>query len=103
MARAAQGFNYARYLALVSQMSEDVERLPPRMLKAYLRRRLHFIDLEIRQLCVKLDKHVYWSTSRSAWSAEPLDEERWTSLANLNYLVAARDALIDAIDSLRTD
>jgi hypothetical protein len=97
MARVAEGFRYAEYLASVARSGGDVERLPPRAMKSYLQRRLRVVEAQIELLAQQLDAGAL---QRGSWAQTSLDDERWTSLASLNYLFAARDALLRTIATL---
>ena len=100
MARAILTLRHRPYLSLVAQLRTDVERMPPRLMRAHLQRRLRLVELQIQLLDDKLGAGVQGRRSDLNWSTEPLDDDRWTSLANLSYLVAERDALRDTINLL---
>lgn len=100
MARAVKGFNYGNILALASRRAGDVERMSPYVRRVYLRRHLKLIEAQIQFLSHKLgidsDELVHdWT-----WAESPMDDDKWASLVNLDYLVAAREALLQTLDSL---
>jgi hypothetical protein len=74
--------------------------MSPRARKVYLRRRLSLIESQIQLLSDELDADDSRRFPQRAWRPREFDEQRWTSLANLSYLLAARDALKLAIDVL---
>jgi len=99
MARAVKGFRYADYLAIHARVGEDVERMSPRAMKNYLQFRLRLIEADIQHLSNKLGV----SGDRSARDRRPKEmiaREHWASLADLDYLLAARDALRQTIETL---
>lgn len=100
MARSAKGYNLAAYLAFMSRMSGDLERVPPRARKAYLKRRLQLIEAQIRALSDRLDAQSGDTGHRWAMFQEPFDDDRWAVLASLDYLISARQALKMTIATL---
>ena len=100
MARSLKGSNYARYLALMSRMGGDIERMPPRTKKVYLKRRLRLVDEQIRELSDKLDAHLRDNAHDWTLMQKPFDEDRWAVLVSLDYLITAREALKTAIRTL---
>lgn len=97
MARAVKGFNYGQMAALASVRGSDVERMTPRARKVYLQRHLHLVETQIRLLADRLGFDDDNLTREGEWTDGPLDEERWTSLINLDYLLATRDALKETL------
>jgi hypothetical protein len=100
MARAVKGFRYADYLALHAQTAEDVERMSPRAMKSYLQFRLHLVEAEIQYLSNKLGVNSDRVATRKRRPKEAMAHPQWASLADLDYLLAARDALRQTIDTL---
>ena len=100
MARSIKGFNYARYLALTPRMGGDLERMPPRTRKAYLQRRLRLVEAQIGALSDRLDIDSDGSVHSWAWAHEPFGDDRWAVLVSLDYLLAAREALMTTIEEL---
>ena len=99
MARVAKGFRYGEYLSLTTRAKTDVERMSPTARKAYLRRQLGYVEAQIGAVLNRLTEEEGWQEPPD-WSGQSLDEERWASLSSLGYLVAERDALVDAINGL---
>jgi hypothetical protein len=97
MARAVKGFNYSHMAALASVRGSDVERMTPRARKAYLQRHLHLVETQIHILAAQLGFDEDDLTREGEWTDSPLDEERWASLINLDYLLATRDALKETL------
>ena len=98
MARLARGFRYGDYLALLAQFDDDVERMSSRAQKRYLGRRLRAIEARIR-----LRSRQLMARERGpgpTWDAAAMADERRTCLADLNYLLAAREAIKDTISAL---
>lgn len=100
MARAVKQFRYGFYPALAARIGNDVERMGPVARKAYFERRLRMIETQIRMLSERMGVSEEDLTDDWAWSAEPLDDDRWASLVSLDYLLAARDTLIETIETL---
>ncbi len=100
MARAVKGFRYADYLAIHAQLGNDVERMSPRAMKAFLQFRLRLVEVEIQNLSNKLGISGDGNAARKLRPKEMIARQQWTSLADLDYLLAARDALIQTIDTL---
>ena len=100
MARSVKGHNYARYLALMSRMGGDIERMSPRTRKAYLRRRLRLVEAQIRSLSNRLGVDLDDSVHSWAWVQEPFGDDSWEVLVSLDYLIAAREALVTTIERL---
>ena len=99
MARAVKQFKYGFYPALASKAGNDIERMNPIARKAYFERRLRLIGTQIHLLSSG------WASEEDLvgdwmWSVEPLDDDRWASLVSLDYLLSARDALIETIETL---
>jgi len=99
MARVAKGFRYGEYLSLTARAKTDVERMSPAARKAYLRRQLRFVEAQIGAMLDRLTEEELWHEPPD-WSGQSLDEDRWASLSSLGYLVAERDALVEAINGL---
>jgi hypothetical protein len=100
MARAVPGFHNADFA--IAQLTHDVERMSPQLMRLYLERRLEAVESRIHALSNHLDaveQRAGLSTDWR-WSAHPVTEERWTFLADLSYCVAARDALKTVISAL---
>jgi len=100
MARAAKGFRYAYYLAASSQLGDDVERMSPRAMKVFLQYRLRFIEAQIQRLSGRLGLNVDRTTYRRIQPKEIVAGQHWAVLADLDYLLAARDALRQTIETL---
>ena len=100
MARADKRFRYGFYPALASKAGSHIERMNPVTRKAYLERRLRLIEAQIRILSERMGISEEDLFDDWAWSEEPLDDDRWASLVSLDYLLSARDALIETIESL---
>lgn len=100
MARAARGDRYKDYIAYMGRLDHDIERMSPRAIRRYLWRRLELVEFQIRMVSDRLDDNGPGSIPTWAWIEGSVDEETWTSLANLNYLLAAREALRDTINAL---
>ena len=100
MARSVKGYKLARHLAFMSRMGGDVERMPPRARKTYLKRRLQVIEAQIRALSDRLDAQSGDTGHRWAVFQEPFDDDRWAVLASLDYLISARQALKMTIATL---
>ena len=99
MARAAKGFRYGDYLAIHAQFAEDVERMSPRAMKSYLQFRLRLVEVEIQYLSNKLGISGDRIVTRKR-PKEMIAHKQWTSFADLDYLLAARDALRQTIETL---
>ena len=100
MARAVKHFRYGFYPALAAKAGNDIERMNPVARKAYLERRLRMIETQIRMLSERMGVSEDDLTADWTWSAEPLDDDRWASLVSLDYLLSARDTLIETIETL---
>lgn len=100
MARAIKDYHHGAYLALALRHEVDVERLSPQAMRSYLRANLRLIEAQIRVLSDQLEMRTRHVMPR--WSAphKPQPDDRWASLASLSYLMATRDALRKAIDTL---
>jgi len=99
MARSAKGINYAKLLALTSWMGGDVERMSPRARRTYFQRRLWLVEAEIQALSDRLDMAA--SDDWHGWTLAqgPIDSTKWAALVSLDYLIAARESLIAAIQT----
>ena len=100
MARAVKRFRYGFYPALAGKAGNDIERMKPVARKAYLERRLRLVEAQIRMLSEKTGVSEDDLAEDWTWSSEPLDDDRWVSLVSLDYLIAARDTLIETIETL---
>lgn len=100
MARSVKHFKYGFYPALAARAGNDIERMNPVARRAYLERRLRLIEAQIRMLSDRMGISEEDLAADWAWSAEPLDDDRWASLVSLDYLLSARDALIETIETL---
>jgi len=100
MARAAKGFNYGHMTALVSLRGSEVERMPSQARRLYLQRHLHLVETQIRMLAAKLGYDEDELERDGELAEKQLDEERWASLVNLDYLLTARDALRETLTKL---
>ncbi len=100
MARADKRFRYGFYPAFAAKAGHDIERMNPVTRKAYLEQRLRVIEAQIRILSDRMGVSEDDLADDWAWSVEPLDDDLWTSLVSLDYLLSARDALIEAIEAL---
>lgn len=99
MASVAKGFHYGEYLGLAARRrGADIERMSPRARKAYLNRQLRLVEAQIGFVIDRLTDGV--EDSEPDWSTRTLEGDRWSSLFSLGYLVAERDALVEAIDHL---
>lgn len=100
MARAVKQFKYGFYPALASKAGNDIERMNPIARKAYFERRLRLIETQIHLLSEWMGLSEEDLVGDWMWSVEPLDDDRWASLVSLDYLLSARDALIETIETL---
>ncbi|MCE5259639.1 MAG: hypothetical protein LLG44_11395 [Chloroflexi bacterium] len=100
MARAAKGYNYGHIAALVSLRGSAVEKMPASARKLYLQRHLHLVESQIRLLADKLGFDEESFDREDDWTDNQLDQERWSSLINLDYLLAERDALRETLAKL---
>jgi hypothetical protein len=100
MARAIKGYHYSAYQAFALRHEVDVERLSPQAMRSYLRANLRLIEAQIRVLSDQLDTQAGHVAPRWSVPQKPQQDDRWTSLASLSYLMATRDALRKAIDTL---
>ena len=100
MARAAKRYAYSHLLAMTSMRGSDVERLSPPQRRAYLQRQLRAIGLQIHLLGDELGVDPELEPSSWSWSVGPDDKERWSALLQLEYLVAAREALQETLDAV---
>ncbi len=100
MARAVQEFKYAEYLAQAARAGGDIERMSPQARKVYLRHRLRVIEAELQYLARRLDRDMPQATHHHTWPTMASVEDHWSSLASLNYLLAARDILKRTIATL---
>jgi cell division protein FtsB len=100
MARADKRFRHGFYTALAGKVGNDIERMNPVTRKAYLEWRLRLIEAQIRILAERVGVSEEDLAAERVWLAKPLDDDRWASLVSLDYLIAARDALIETIETL---
>ncbi len=100
MARAAKRFSHNRLLALSSMKGSDVEKLSPRQRRVYLERQLRIVGLQIYLLGNELGVDPELEPNAWSWSVESDDKERWSALLQLEYLVAAREAILETLDAL---
>lgn len=100
MARADKRFRYGFSPALAGKVGNDIERMNPVTRKAYLERRLRLIEVQIHILSERMGVSEEDLAADWVWSAESLNDDRWASLVSLDYLIAARDALIETIKTL---
>lgn len=101
MARAVPGFRYADYVAFRAQNNEDVERMSPRALEAYLQLRLYLVEAEIQHLSAKLGVNGDVLAARKRLPGDIMARQHWVTMADLDYLLAARDALRQTIETLQ--
>jgi hypothetical protein len=100
MAKAVKGFRYADCLAITAQVENDVERMSPRAMKAYLQLRLRLVEAQIQRLSIKLGVNADGTIRRKMHVGEIMAHQQWVSMADLDYLLAARDALRQTIETL---
>ncbi len=100
MARGAKRYAYNHLLAMTSMRGSDVERLSPPQRRAYLERQLRAVGLQIHLLGNELGVDPEVEPSGWSWSVGPNDKGRWSALLQLEYLVAARDALRETLDAI---
>ncbi len=100
MARAAKRFSYNRLLAMSSMKGSDVERLSPAQRRVYLERQLRIVGLQIYLLGHELGVDPELEPSAWSWTVESRSKERWSALLQLEYLVAAREAIQETLDAL---
>ena len=100
MARAAKRFSYNRLLAMSSMKGSDVERLSPAQRRVYLERQLRIVGLQIHVLGYELGVDPELEPNGWGWAVDSDDKERWSALLQLEYLVAAREALLETLDAL---
>jgi hypothetical protein len=99
MARLVQGFRYSDYVSLRARGNRDVERMSPRARKEHLRRQVRLVEAQIGVVLDKLVAEEPELPPRAlVWAGSRVDEHRWASLLSLEYLVAEREALVEAID-----
>ncbi len=107
MARAAQGSRSrvwvsgsARTLHARALSPVDVERLSPRARKVYLRRQLHDVEHRIDDMIDHLAEHAEASADLPIAAEPMMNAEHWSSLFDLGYLMAEREALAEVIARL---
>jgi len=100
MARAAKRFSYNRLLAMSSMKGSDVERLSPAQRRVYLERQLRIVGLQIYLLGHELGVDPELEPSAWSWTVDSQSKERWSALLQLEYLVAAREAIQETLDAL---
>jgi hypothetical protein len=99
MARIVQGFRYSDYVSLLARDKSDVERMSPRARKEHLKRQVRLVEAQIGLVLDKLVSDEPEMPSRTlVWAGSHADENRWASLLSLEFLVAEREALVEAID-----
>ncbi len=100
MASVAKGFRYGDYLSLAGRRAADIEKMSPRARKAYLHRQLHEVEAQIGSMVDRLTADAEEASEVFAGPEQLLSEQRWSSLFDLGYLMAEREALAEAIDRL---
>lgn len=97
MAWAAKNFDQARYAALKAMLDQDIESMSPSVRKVYLQQRLRLLDRQIQDLAERMHLDPRMLHKRGLWSPKPLEDSDWNSLADLGYLLALREALLQAL------
>ncbi len=87
-------------LGSLPQSGEDIERMSPAARKIYLRQQLSLVESQIGAVLDRLAHDARRAYESLDWSGQSLDDDRWDSLSSLGYLVAERDALVEAIDGI---
>jgi len=100
MAWAAKGFDYSNYATLSAMLGGDIEGMSPSIRKAYLQQRLRLLERQIQTLADRMGFDPRALKGGRARSPRPLQGGGWTSLADLGYLLAARDAVLQALAAL---
>ena len=84
----------------MTSMGSDVERMSPRTRKAYFLSRLRLVEVQIQALSDQLG--IGWDDEEEKPTRVHgvFDQDSWESWLNLDYLIAARDALITTLEAL---
>lgn len=90
MARALKDFGYRDYVHQ-ARMAGDIERMSPRVMKMYLRYRLHLVEAQIELLADKMGVDARQPVCPWLLTNEPIDGVLWDSWSNLRYLISRRD------------
>jgi hypothetical protein len=99
MARLIKGLNHADYMEMATQFGGD-KALSQRSMRAYLQYRLFMLDAQIDHLAHRIESSEGGAGAYWAQSDEPMSDDAWASWTSLNYLMNARDALRETLDSL---
>lgn len=99
MARLIKGLSFADYQEVVAQFGGD-RALSPHSMRAYLQYRLFMLEAQIDHLAQRIESSEGGAGAYWAQDGEPISDETWASWTSLNYLLNARDALLETLDSL---
>lgn len=99
MARAMPGID-PTYYALASLPDIDIERLKRDSLRIYLRHRLSYLDRRIAMLVQQADWDVEEELGRYYLGREMSRKDLWDELFELDYLEAARAAIVETLNAL---
>lgn len=99
MARLLRGSDLRNQIEAVMRFRGD-KSLSPRSMRAYLQYRLYLLEAQINELAEQLEQGSDESGHLWAPRREPLSDAIWASWTSLNYLMSARDALRETIDTL---
>jgi hypothetical protein len=98
MARLVRGMDYGTYMEISAHFRGD-RSLSSRSMRAYLHYRLHMLNAEIDSIADRLDLGEeldgYWPRP-----LRPMSDEMCASWTSLTYLLNARDALRETLDTL---
>jgi len=98
MARLTGRPSVGAYSAFLPRDGAEIERMSPAARKIYLRRQLRFIESQIGVVLDRLSYERSEAYDSPEWGSQSLGQGRWESLSSLGYLVAERDALVEAIN-----
>ncbi len=99
MARLMRGSDLRIQVEAMMRFRGD-KSLSPRSMRAYLQYRLYLLEAQINELAEHLEQGADESGQLWAPRKQPLSDETWASWTSLNYLMNARDALRETIDTL---
>ena len=99
MARLIKGLSFAEYQEVAAQFGGD-RALSPRGMRSYLQYRLFMLEAQIDHLTQRLESSEGGADAYWVQPDEPISDEAWASWTSLNYLLNARDALRETLDSL---
>lgn len=99
MARLIKGISFADYQEVAAQFGGD-RALSSRSMRSYLQYRLYMLEAQIDHLAQRIESGEAGAGAYWAQDDEPISDETWASWTSLNYLMNARDALREMLDSL---